>query len=405
MKIKVGDKINCLKGDPALTKTVVSLKSLLKIVQSDGEAFMVEFGELILQEGEGQPINDEIKELIGQYPEVCKASEKLPPTRPHDHAINLKEGTSPPNIRPYRYPHSQKEEIEKLVKEMLMVGIIRPSYSPYSSPVLLVKKKDGSWRFCVDYRALNKLTIPDKFPIPAIDEILDELGGPTIFSKLDLKSGYHQIRIRPGDEAKTAFRTHEGHYEFMVMPFGLTNAPSTFQSLMNEVFKEHLRKFILVFFDDILIYSADFSSHLKHLKIALELLKTNQLVVNLKKCNFGQPKLEYLGHVISAEGVQADPRKIESMTRWPVPKDLKALRGFLGLTGYYQKFVKDYGKIVAPLTALLKKDAFQWGEEAQLSFEALKSAMTTVPVLAMPDFSKPFEFGGGCFGLRGGGSF
>jgi len=159
---------------------------------------------------------------------------------------------------------------------------------------------------------------------------------------------------------------------------------------MNEVFKEHLRKFILVFFDDILIYSRSLSDHLEHLKITLGLLKSNQLVVNLKKCIFGESKLEYLGHMISAEGVQADPKKIESMVKWPKPRDLKALRGFLGLTGYYRKFVRDYGKIAAPLTALLKKDAFHWNEEAQQAFEALKAAMTSVPVLAMPDFSKPF---------------
>ncbi|XP_044500293.1 uncharacterized protein LOC123221524 [Mangifera indica] len=385
-----GQKVE-LKGDVSLSKLESSVSTLLKIISNGGHGFCLKSGEEAdTCEAEINEILPTLVPLLNEFEDLFRDPHGLPPERERDHAIRLIEGAQPPNLRPYRYPHFQKNEIERMVKEMLMAGIIRSSVSPYSSPVLLVRKKDGGWRFCVDYRALNRITIPDKFPIPTIDELLDELAGAVIFSKLDLRSGYHQIKVKESDVEKTAFRTHDGHYEFLVMPFGLSNAPATFQGLMNDIFRPYLRKFVLVFFDDILVYSKGLNDHCQHLREVFAVLRNHQLVVNRKKCQFGRDKMSYLGHVVSREGVEADPKKISDMQNWPAPRDLRDLRGFLGLTGYYRRFVRGYGKIAEPLTNLLKKNSFRWSDEAQVAFEALKKAMVTVPVLTMPDFTKEF---------------
>eukprot|EP00253_Pinus_taeda_P012319 PITA_12319 len=291
---------------------------------------------------------------------------ELPPSRgEHDHSITLVPGAQPPNVRPYRYPFTQKNEIEKIIKKLLEAGVIRPSISPYSSRVVMVLKKDGEWRMCLDFRALNKLAVKDKFPIPVVDDLLDELNGAQFFTKLDLRSGYHQIRMKEVDIPKTAFQTHEGHYEFLVMPFGLYNAPSTFQCLMNHLLKPYLRKFVLVFFDDILIYSRTRATHLQHVDLLLQLLRKHKLFVKMSKCYFGMEEVDYLGHIVGREGVRVDPKKIQAIQDWPQPKTLKSLRGFLGLIGYYHKFICNYGRIARPLTQLLKKNSFLWNDEAQ----------------------------------------
>ncbi|XP_047979333.1 uncharacterized protein LOC125221252 [Salvia hispanica] len=332
----------------------------------------------------------EILTVLQGYRSVFDQPRGLPPSRNFDHRIHLLPTTRPVNVRPYRYPYFQKAEIEKQVRDMLEQGIIRHSQSPFSSPVLLIRKKDGTFRFCIDYRALNKATVPDHFPIPTADELFDELGKAKYFTKLDLRSGYHQLRMHEADIFKTAFRTHEGHFEFLVMPFGLTNAPSTFQAAMNAIFRPLLRQCVIVFFDDILVYSPTLELHGEHLAAVLELLRSNNFFVKLSKCSFCSLTVEYLGHLISDGQLKADPSKLDAMTAWPTPKTVKQLRGFLGLTGYYRRFVERYAMVAAPLTDLLKKEAFVWSDGAETAFVTLKKAMTSAPVLRLPDFELQF---------------
>lgn len=337
-----------------------------------------------------QQVYPPVQHLLAVYKDVFTDPQTLPPQRAYDHAIPLLPEAIPINSKPYHYSPQHKSEIERQVQELLQAGLIAHSHSPFASPVLLVKKKDGSWRFCVDYRKLNDITIKNRFPMPIIEEILDELAGSKFFTKLDMRAGYHQVRMLPEDEHKTAFKTHQGHYQFKVMPFGLTNAPATFQCIMNHILQPFLRKFVLVFLDDILIYSATLEEHTQHLELVLEQLRKHQFFLKESKCSFAQASLEYLGHIISARGVATDSSKIAAMVNWPAPTTVTELRAFLGLTGYYRRFVKGYGQLTKPLTNLLKLKHFTWTQEAQMAFEKVKTTMTQTPVLGLPNFQDPF---------------
>ncbi|RVW35013.1 Retrovirus-related Pol polyprotein from transposon 17.6 [Vitis vinifera] len=388
MEFQWENQTHKLQGTNTQTIQVASLKAVSKELRQGSSMFAI-----CLQSTSNevqQAIHLDMQQLIKAFEDIFQEPNQLPLAREIDHRITLKEGTEPVNVRPYRYAYFQKAEIEKQVRDMLKLGLIRASTSPFSSPVLLVKKKDGTWRFCTDYRALNVVTIKDRFPIPTVDDMLDELHRATYFTKLDLRAGYHQVRVHPPDIPKTAFRTHNGHYEYLVMPFGLSNAPPTFQAIMNSIFRPYLLKFVLVFFYDILIYSPNSNMHLEHVKQAFEILRQHQFFVKISKCAFGQQELEYLGHIVTPQGVQVDQGKIKAMLNWPRPTNISELHGFLGLTGYYRKFVRNYGIIARALTNLLKKGQFAWTKDAETAFQALKQAMTSTPTLAMPNFNEPF---------------
>jgi hypothetical protein len=276
----------------------------------------------------------------------------------------------------------------KIVEELRTEGVICASTSPYSYLVVIVLKKEGSWSMCPEFCALNKLTIKEKFPIPVIDDLLDELSGVRFFIKLDVNSRYHQIRMNEEIIHNNTFHTHEGHHEFLFMTFGLCNGPSTFQSLVNHVFHPFLCHFVFVFFDDIIIYSKNSTSDLSHVDRALHLLSQCQCFLKQSKCAFGASEVEHLGHIVGKAGVQLDPEKIEAILDFPHPNNFKILHGFLGLIGYYHKFFKNYGKIAAPLTALFKKNYFTWNPTVDQAFQTMIVAICTTLVLTRPNFTK-----------------
>jgi hypothetical protein len=288
-------------------------------------------------------------------------------------------------------PPNELAELKTQLQDLLDKGFIRPSSSPWGCPAIFVKKKDQTLQMCVDYRPLNEVTIKNKYPLPRIDILFDQLTGARVFSKIDLRSGYHQIRIRPEDIPKTAFTTRYGLFEYLVMSFGLTYASAHFTYLMNSIFMPELDKFVVVFIDDILLYSKNEEEHARHLRIILTRLREHQLYAKFSKCTFWLEEIQFLGHVLSAKGIAVDPSKVKDILEWKPPTTVHQVRSFLGLAGYY-RFILDFSKLVKPITSLLKNDTkFNWSSRCNEAFEQLKVLLNTAPILAQPDIEKPFD--------------
>jgi hypothetical protein len=332
-----------------------------------------------------------VRKLVVEFEDVFKEMSELPPEREVAHSIPLVDNAKAPSKRMYRLSPREKEEVIKQVTKLLEMGLIQPSSSPFGAPVLFVDKPDGSLRMCLDYRALNDITVKRRYPMPNISDLFDQLHGAKVFSSLDLQQGYYQIRIPEGDIPKTAFMTHLGQYEFRVLCMGLTNAPATFQEAMNKVFAPHLGKFVLVYLDDIMVYSKSVEEHAVHLRQVLELLRQHKFLAKLSKCDFCRKEVKFLGHIVSEEGLRVDPKKVSAVQDWPVPLGVPQLRSFLGLANYFRKFIQAYSTIVTPLTSLTaSKVPWEWDAKCQKAFEEVKTALTKAPVLALPDPSKPY---------------
>ncbi|KAK3545854.1 hypothetical protein QTP70_016092 [Hemibagrus guttatus] len=321
-----------------------------------------------------------------------KKASKLPPHRPWDCAIDLIPGEPVPKGRIYSLTLPEEKAMEEYIKEALAQGYICPSTSPAASSFFFVAKKDGGLRPCIDYRALNKITVKFRYPLPLVPAALERLRGATVFTKLDLRSAYNLIRIRKGDEWKTAFVTPTGHYEYRVMPYGLANAPSVFQDFMHEVLRDFLHKFVVVYIDDILIYSRSMADHQRHVAEVLHRLRDHNLFLKAEKCLFHQPTVQFLGYVIDHSGVRMDEKKVTAVRDWPAPTTVKELQRFLGFANFYRRFIRGYSSVTSPLTNLLrnKPKTLVWTPAATHAFQTLKQAFTTAPLLVHPDPELPF---------------
>ncbi|GJQ89291.1 putative nucleotidyltransferase, ribonuclease H [Tanacetum coccineum] len=354
--IPINGETLIIRGDRSKTRlNLISYIKTERYISRGCQVFMIQVMEKKSDEKKLEDI-PVVKEFPDVFPEDLPG---LPPVRQVEFQIDLIPGAAPVARTPYRLAPSEMQELSNQLQELTDRGFIRPSTSPWGAPVLFVKKKDGSFRMCIDYRELNKLTIKNRYPLPRIDDLFDQLQGSSVYSKIDLRSGYHQLRVREEDIPKTAFKTRYRHYEFQVMPFGLTNAPAVFMDLMNRVCKPYLDKFVIVFIDDILIYSRNEEEHANHLRIILELLRKEKLYAKFSKCDFWIHIVQFLGHLIDSQGLHVDPAKIEAIAK--------------------------------PLTRLTQKNkSYIWGEEQESAFQLLKQKLCEAPILALPEGNDNF---------------
>ncbi|GJR71970.1 putative reverse transcriptase domain-containing protein [Tanacetum coccineum] len=376
VRIPYGNEVLIIRGDNCDSGSKLNIISCTKTQKYIEKGCQVYLAQVTSKKVEDRSEEKRLEDvpIVREFLEVfLEDLPGLPPARQVEFQIDLVPGAAPVARAPYRLAPAEMQELSTQLQELSDKGFIRPSSSPWGAPVLFVKKKDGSFRMCIDYRELNKLTVKNRYPLLRIDDLFDQLQGSRVYSKIDLRSGYHQLRVHEEDILKTAFRTRYGHYEFQVMPFGLTNAPTIFMDLMNRVCKPYLDRFVIVFIDDILIYSKSRKEHEGHLKLILNLLKKEELYAKFSKCEFWLSKVQFLGHVIDSEGIHVDPAKIEAIKDWASPKTPTEIRQFLGLAGYYRRFIEGFSKIARPMTKLTQKSMkFEWGEKAEAAFQLLK---------------------------------
>ncbi|GBG71876.1 hypothetical protein CBR_g10812 [Chara braunii] len=380
--------------DNSLAHCCLSAPAFARLVKKEQleEQVFVAYVRPATEPKEEKPIDPAIAKLLEEFTDLAKPPIGVVP-RPIQHRIEIEPGSRTPKGAVYRMSPRELDELRKQLDELLEKGWIRPSSSPFGAPVLFVPKKKGELRMCIDYRGLNAITINLKNaePLPRIDDLLDRVQGCKYFTKINLKSGYHQIEVYPDDQYKTAFRTRYGHYEFIVMPFGLTNAPATFQRCMNDLFRLWLDRFVVVYLDDILVFSKTLQEHQGHLRQVLEKLREANFKINAKKCEWAKTQVLYLGHVLDGDGIKPQDSKIAAIRDWPTPRTLTELRSFLGLANYYRKFVRNFSTIAAPLRRLLRKEAiWKWDKDCTSAMKKLKQTLIEYPVLKVADPSLPF---------------